>query len=85
MQTTKVLNPKKINIVEYSVSQKCFHINTLDTAITQNLRGIGRGGQPDFVVVGMAETYEEAIELSEKIEAELNNLSRLRLVEGDRS
>lgn len=46
--------------LEYSFSQKCFHIESLKDAICQNLSLLKHGGGTDYVMVGIFKSYEDA-------------------------
>ena len=49
-------------MIEYSVSQKAFNINTLPLMLTVNLKNAILEGENDYQVVGMAKTHELAQE-----------------------
>jgi len=47
-------------VAEYSVSQNCFHVCALSESIVSNKRVITSGGSTDYLVVGLANTREDA-------------------------
>ena len=52
-------------VVEYSLSQGAFHISTIEEMLRNNVRMIvQRQTSNDYLVVGIAATHEEAVELS---------------------
>lgn len=50
----------KDHTLEYSFSQKCFHIDTLKDSVITNLSLLKNGGRTDYVIVGIFKSYEEA-------------------------
>lgn len=46
--------------VEYSPSQKVFHVDTLDKVLEVNRRTVAQGIAPGFVPLHVAATHEEA-------------------------
>lgn len=52
--------------VEYSVEQKCFHIDTLDSTIKNNIQSIVEGKTTSYMLIFICATHEEAKEYVEK-------------------
>lgn len=52
-------------VVEYSLSQGAFHVSTIEDMLQTNVRMIlHHQTSNDYLVVGLAATHEEAVELS---------------------
>jgi hypothetical protein len=55
--------------VEYSLSQRAFHITDVGSTCTTNLRSVASKRIPnDYVVVGLAKDIHEAFTISENLE-----------------
>jgi len=57
--------------VEYSNTQKCFHINDIETMIEQNRKNALENGSSDYFCIGMYFTYEQAEEFIKKFKKRL--------------
>jgi hypothetical protein len=68
MKASDVLN---LYVLEYSPSQKCFHIDSLETAIETNLRQLKDGHPSDWALVGVTESREEAHKMIDMIKNQL--------------
>ena len=61
--------------VEYSVSQKAFHVQTLENMLVNNIENIKESKSLDYIPVGFCRNEEDAnsfIEKFKKIVLELN-------------
>ena len=58
---------KDYTVVEYSKSQKCFHINTLNGMVKSNLRVFFSDKQCDYLPIGIFNNDKEAHEYIEKM------------------
>lgn len=47
-------------VVEYSVKQKHFHIDTLETAIKNNQIAVSNKLETDYLIIGVVNTHAEA-------------------------
>jgi hypothetical protein len=54
------MNTKQIKAVLYSVSQGCFHLETLEDYIKNNLENCLAGKSLDYRLIGVFETDKEA-------------------------
>lgn len=61
---------------EYSVKQKCFHVETEADCVNSNFRMLERGIECSFIPVGSFATREEAVEFSEKLREEMPEVFR---------
>lgn len=50
----------EVYTVEYSTVQKCYHIETLDRTIKNNLETINKDITPGYVIIGIFKNYEAA-------------------------
>ena len=52
-------------VVEYSKSQKCFHVDTLESSVQKNNAAFSadRNKIPDFIIIHIANSYEEAMDM----------------------
>ena len=58
-------------VVEYSYSQRAWHIDTLDSAITRNIDDMLEGRVNDYKIINMFGSYELANEWLERFIKEL--------------
>lgn len=56
-------------VVEYSGTQKAFHIETLTEALRSNRRQFADGGMVDYVPLAIVSSHDEASELCDRLEA----------------
>lgn len=56
----KNLNLSKIFVVEYSVSQKCFHIDNITKSLKNNLRMFVNEILNDYMILGLFDSIEKA-------------------------
>lgn len=54
--------------VEWSNSQKRFHIDRLDISLRNNIGAMHKGRSNDYILVGLANSHEEAHSLSRELE-----------------
>jgi hypothetical protein len=59
-------------ITEYSPTQKCFHITTLDDAIRHNQGGILAGSPPFYLPIGYFATQESASDYVRRFKEKLH-------------
>jgi hypothetical protein len=45
---------------EYSIQQKCYHIDSAAKTVERNLEAVHRGKHPGYLVIGIFDSYEEA-------------------------
>lgn len=55
-----MINLKAIITVEFSLNQKCFHVDTVDKVLKTNLMSLCARKQTDFTLIGIFESYEDA-------------------------
>ena len=55
---------------EYSPTQGCFHIDTLERAIAINRQGVASGHAADYIMLHVAQSSEEALAFAKRWEAE---------------
>jgi hypothetical protein len=58
-ETIAMSNPPMF-VIEWSHSQKMFHIHTLEESIAQNTESMIDGTPTDYILVGTADTHEQA-------------------------
>ncbi len=51
---------RNYHVVEWSPSQKCFHLQSYEEMIRDNLSVFKRGSMTDYLCIGIFETYEQA-------------------------
>jgi hypothetical protein len=61
----------KLWSLEWSFSQKFFHIEPLVAAVESNLRCLAAGGATDYVIIGIFESEEKASEAADLIRDEM--------------
>lgn len=54
------MNWEKLIVVEYSVSQKCFHIHDVESMIIKNLKTIMQKMEGDYLPIAIFETEQGA-------------------------
>ena len=54
-----MLNSPELTVVEWSHSQKAFHIHELSRALEMNLRSFLQGGRGDFIPIGIFENDDD--------------------------
>lgn len=59
---------KALHVVLYSASQGCVHIETLGGCIESNITYLSAGKSPDYVIVGLAISLDDAISLSNLVD-----------------
>ena len=55
-------------VIEFSKSQNCFHVHTLEDMVTVNTKNILTNKKTDYLPIGVAETRKEASEFINKVE-----------------
>ena len=53
--------------LEWSFSQKCFHIEPVGDAMKSNVGAFLRGGSSDYVILGIFSSYEDASDAAEML------------------
>lgn len=56
-------------VVEYSGTQKAFHIETLAEALRSNREQFAAGGMVDYVPLAIVSSHEQASEMCDRMEA----------------
>ena len=46
-------------VLEWSETQKCFHVHTVKEMLRDNRRNASTGSRTDYIPVAIAETYED--------------------------
>lgn len=54
------MNLDDMYCVEYSVSQQCFHIDTLQQIVIQNKITVEQGTSTDYKIVAVCSSYDNA-------------------------
>lgn len=62
---------KSIYVVEYSVSQKVFHIDKLTTILLKNREAVKQGRSNDFMIIGFGQSYEAASYIADILRKDL--------------
>lgn len=62
---------KSIYVVEYSVSQKVFHIEKLTTILLKNREAAKQGRSHDFMIIGFGQSYEAASHIADILKKDL--------------
>jgi hypothetical protein len=57
---TEIINKK--HLVEWSTSQGCVHVHTIDAAIKANVQSLFRGVHQDYIPVGIFDSLEDALD-----------------------
>lgn len=63
-----MVNPVNFWTVEWSNSQKRFHIDRLDISLRNNVEAMREDRPNDYILVGLANSHEEASALSRELE-----------------
>jgi hypothetical protein len=50
----------QIQVVEYSVKQGCYHVETMDEMLKTNLRAVGEDRTCDYMPIGFFDNYDAA-------------------------
>lgn len=77
------LAPTNVNemwVVEWSPSQKQYHIQTVGEMLEANLRAVAHGVDVDYVPIAIARTGVEADQISNMLEAKFEKLRATRLL-----
>lgn len=61
-------------VVEWSPSQRQYHIQTVGEMLEANLRAVAHGVNVDYVPIAIARTAEEADQISNMLEAKFERL-----------
>lgn len=69
-----VFKLKERYFVEYSVSQQCFHIDTVNRTFMKNLELALNNISNDYQVIAIAENYDEANNIVYKVRKELKSI-----------
>lgn len=56
------MNYNEIYTVEYSVSQNCFHVDTLDKVLMMNRTNCRSKNSVDYQIIDLCNSYEQAME-----------------------
>jgi hypothetical protein len=62
--------------LEWSFSQKCFHIDDMATIIRENRSMILKGGSTDYVLIGLFANEEDASAIADKLRMEMSRSGR---------
>lgn len=65
------MNISEIYIVEFSLSQRCFHVDTMEFVFRKNIRSVLDRTQSDWIMVGISKKYNEATDLVDVFRKEL--------------
>jgi hypothetical protein len=57
-------------VLEWSGKQRCFHVQTLDESVKQNLRCALREKSSDYIIIGLFATRDEVIKATELLRKE---------------
>lgn len=69
---------KNYYVAEYSVSQDCFHIETMIELVKENLMIAFDGLEVDYIPIGFFETELEANDFIEKVRPEIKMTKDVR-------
>jgi hypothetical protein len=50
----------QIQVVEYSVNQGCYHVETMDEMLKTNLRAVSEDRTCDYMPIGFFDNYDAA-------------------------
>ncbi len=73
---------KELIVVEFSLSQKCFHKHTIGQMIETNQFNMMKRKQTDYVPVGVFNTHDEADKFIAATREVIKDYSMYRDVEG---
>lgn len=57
----------EIWVVEYSKTQGCFHVTTLEDSVEKNRRMYDNDANNDYQIIALADTFEEAHEIAREL------------------
>lgn len=69
------MDTKKYYVSEYSHSQNDFHYDRLDVSMSRNLRACHNDQPSDWIILGIFETEDEAIQFNKQTKKQLENNS----------
>lgn len=58
-------------VVEYSVSQDCFHVHSLKDMLKDNIQNVFAKGESDWLVIGVFDEEMKAHEYTKKVREEM--------------
>lgn len=61
-------SPSELWVLEWSQPQKVFHISTLEDAMKNNIEAFWNNRRPDWVLLAVLETHEEAHKIAKEFE-----------------
>lgn len=70
------MNYNEIYTVEYSASQNCFHVDTLEKVILMNRANCRSRNSVDYQIIALCDSYEQAMENCRKFKRLLKSTSR---------
>ena len=73
---------KQYFVVEFSLSQRCFHKHTVEQMIETNQFNMMKRKQTDYIPVGVFETNEQADEFISKTKEVIKDYTMYRDTEG---
>lgn len=73
----------EIYVVEFSLSQKAFHIDTLDVSIKNNQTNMALRTQNDYQIIGAFNTYEQASYFISQIRDKVKDYCLYKSTRGD--
>lgn len=71
-------------VAEFSASQGCFHVDTLDHTLLRNVDAVRRRATNDYQIFGIFETAEQAnaaCDIMEKKQTEAQQSAKRRIME----
>lgn len=60
------MNYNEIYTIEYSASQNCFHVDTLDKVLMMNRTNCRSKNSVDYQIIDLCNSYEQAMEKCQK-------------------
>ncbi len=60
---------KELCVILYSCSQGCLHVERITECIEGNLAFLGIGKSPDYILVGIADNMDQALDYSNQLDA----------------
>lgn len=78
-----MINLNELHVVEFSLSQKCFHLHSAMEMIKGNMMNIIGRCQDDWAVIGIFETEEDADKFIEKYRDRIKDYSIYKSVNGE--
>ena len=70
------MNYNEIYTVEYSASQNCFHVDTLENVILMNIANCASKNSVDYQIIALCDSYEQAMESCRKFKKLMKSTSR---------